>query len=72
MPAGPLKLLGRASERIAERITHRAPLLTERSVAFTAGRHMWFDVGKAREKLGYQPRPASEAIAASVAWFQGG
>ncbi len=72
MPTTPLRFAGQLSESVAQRVTHRAPMLTERSVAYTAGRHLFFDVSKARDELGYAPKPASEAIAASVAWFVGG
>ncbi len=70
MPVAPLKVLGHAAEHVAERVTRRAPMLTGRSIAYMAGRYLWFDVGKARRELGYAPRPAQEAVAGSVAWFR--
>jgi dihydroflavonol-4-reductase len=35
-----------------------------------AAKKMYFDSGRARRELGYQSRPAGEAIADAVAWFR--
>jgi dihydroflavonol-4-reductase len=35
-----------------------------------AAKKMYFDAGRARRELGYQSRPAGEAIADAVAWFR--
>ncbi len=35
-----------------------------------ARKHMYFSSEKARAELGYQSRPAREAIADAVAWFR--
>lgn len=71
VPPAVLKAYGWLSEQVAEYVTHRPPAATYRSAAYTAGRFLWFSVDKARDELGYEPRPLSEAVEASVSWFQG-
>ena len=34
-----------------------------------AKKRMFFSSAKAREKLGYAPRPARQALADAIAWF---
>ncbi|MGM0574444.1 MAG: SDR family oxidoreductase [Myxococcota bacterium] len=70
IPPAVLRRFGQAAEQVADRITHRPPLMTARSAAYTVGRYLWFSIEKARTELGYEPRPLEEAIAASVAWFR--
>jgi len=65
-----LHWVGRVAETIADRVTHSPPRFTYRSVAYLAGRYLWFNLDKARRRLGYRPRPVGEAIGASVAFFQ--
>ena len=35
-----------------------------------AAKHMYYSSDKAREKLGYAPRPARQALTDSVDWFR--
>ena len=46
-------------------------MMTRASVRYTAERYLWFSTAKAREELGYLPRPLHEAVASAVAWFRG-
>jgi len=61
---------GRVAEGLATHVFRRPPIFTEKGVAYAAGRFLWYDLSRARDELGYQPRPLAEAIHESVAWFQ--
>jgi dihydroflavonol-4-reductase len=45
------------------------PLVTREMLAM-AKKQMFFSSAKAREKLGYAPRPARQALADAIAWFR--
>jgi dihydroflavonol-4-reductase len=45
------------------------PLVTREMLAM-AKKRMFFSSAKAREKLGYEPRPARQALADAIAWFR--
>lgn len=49
--------------------TGREPFVNVDSVRM-ARKRMWFSWDRARRELGYQPRPAHEALADAVAWFR--
>jgi dihydroflavonol-4-reductase len=49
------------------KLTGGAPLST-REEALTVGRHYWYSTERAA-RLGYEPRPARDAVAASLAWL---
>ncbi len=68
-PVAALKAVGHAEVALAE-LVGRPPLMTPKSIAYTAGRFTWFDHRKAREELGYEPRPLDGALRASIAWFR--
>jgi len=70
IPTRALVAAGGVAEWLADRITHQPPLLTRRSVAYLAGRWLYFSTFRAETELGYKPRPIDEAIAASVDWFR--
>lgn len=79
------KLVGRAPPRVrlhpdvliplavacewTARVTGWNPLVTRETLAM-ARKKMFFSSAKARAELGYAPRPAVEAIADAVTWFQ--
>lgn len=69
MPTRALTAVGRIAEWTATWVTHKQPLMTERSVSYLAGRWHWYSTARARRELGYSPRPLDDGIAASVAWF---
>ena len=51
------------------RLTGREPFITMDGLNM-AKKHMYFTSAKARAALGYNPRPAAEALADAVAWFR--
>lgn len=69
-PTGMMTRLAGVTELVSERITRRPPMMTPQSVAYMAGRYLWFSVDKARAELGYAPRPAEQAMRAAVQWFR--
>src|SRR6185369_14821836 len=54
---------------LAARITGREPFVTLDGVRMSR-KKMYFTSEKASHELGYRPRPAREAIADAVNWFQ--
>ncbi|MFT7581066.1 MAG: dihydroflavonol-4-reductase [Myxococcota bacterium] len=69
-PTALVKGVGWIAEQIADHVTRRPPRFTYASVAYLAGRHVWFSTAKAQRELGYRPRPIVEAIDRSIAWFR--
>ena len=61
-------IAGMASEWLATYVTHRVPLATLEGVRL-ALRSAPFDAGKARGELGFNPRPAEQAVNDAVAWL---
>jgi dihydroflavonol-4-reductase len=51
------------------RLTGREPFTTLDGVRMSR-KKMYFSSAKARDALGYAPRPAREAIADAVKWFE--
>jgi dihydroflavonol-4-reductase len=58
-----------AGAELAARFTGREPLITLDGVRMSR-KKMYFSSQKAARELGYRPRPAREAIADAVNWFQ--
>jgi nucleoside-diphosphate-sugar epimerase len=54
--------------RQVEALGLKGPLNSE--TAWMAVLYHWFDAGKARRELGFKPRPAADALAASVRWMK--
>ena len=69
LPRAPLYPVAWAAEMVA-RVTGREPVVTIDALRMAA-KHMYYSSDKAREKLGYAPRPAREALTDSVDWFRG-
>ncbi len=69
LPRRPLFPLALAAETWARISGGREPLLTVDGLKMAA-KPMYFSHDKAARDLGYQPRPAAEAIRDAVAWFQ--
>lgn len=59
--------MGAAIEEARARVGGRKPLVT-REEAGMVGRWYWYDHARAT-RLGYRPRPAREALAATIAWL---
>jgi dihydroflavonol-4-reductase len=57
-----------ASEFVEGRLLHRQPFVPLEAARMSTTT-MVFDDSRARAELGYAPRPAAEAISASVRWF---
>lgn len=53
---------------LMETLGRKGALSTEN--AWTATLYHWFDCGKAKRELGFNPRPAREAIRSSVLWMK--
>ncbi len=68
LPYGVAYAAGWFSERWAA-VTGKPPRVPLDGVRMSA-RRMWVSHAKASEKLGYQPRPALEALRAAVDWFR--
>jgi len=60
---------GWVAERIADKITHKEPVLTY-AAAHTSAEFCYFDNTKARTELGLTFRPVEETIRDSIAWFR--
>ncbi len=71
VPTAAMVAAGRISERLADRVTHRRPMMTEKAVRYTVGRHLWYDGSRARQELGWSPRPLGDTVDAAVAWLLG-
>jgi dihydroflavonol-4-reductase len=56
------------SETLEGRILHRHPSIPLEAARMSTSQ-MAFDITRAREELGYAPRPATEALEASARWF---
>lgn len=65
----PLAFAAAAAGEAAARLTGRPPLATIDSVRMSK-KKMYFSSKKAVRELGYRPRPARDAIADAVRWFQ--
>ena len=68
LPHGALYPLALASEALA-RVAGIEPIVT-RDILAMARKKMFFSSAKARTELGYNPRPAREAVFDAVAWFR--
>ncbi|HZT86435.1 MAG TPA: hopanoid-associated sugar epimerase [Stellaceae bacterium] len=68
IPYAAIVPIAAAAEAIA-RVTRRPPFVTLDGVRMSRKR-MYFSSAKASRELGYAPRPAREAIADAVAWFE--
>ena len=69
MPRDLLLRLGTLAEFGAS-LVQRPPLFTHKSLAFTAGRHLYFSTAKAEAELGYAPGPLDDALERAITWFQ--
>lgn len=72
MPTGPLSAAGKVAEWFADHVTHKAPMLADRSLRYLTEHTLYFNIAKATAELGYRPGPLEDAIAEAVAWFKTG
>jgi len=68
LPILPLYPLAYAAE-LWGRLSGREPMLVVDSLRMARHR-MWYSAAKAQAQLGYRPRPAEQALADALAWFQ--
>lgn len=68
LPRAPLYPVAWAAELVA-RVSGREPVVTVDALKMAA-KHMYYSSDKAREKLGYAPRPAREALTEAVDWYR--
>jgi dihydroflavonol-4-reductase len=69
MPRDLLLRLGTLAE-LGASLVRRAPLFTHKSLAFTAGRYLYFATDKAEAELGYAPGPLDDALRDAITWFK--
>jgi dihydroflavonol-4-reductase len=69
LPKTAMFAYGWAAEQVADRFTHKEPVLTYAG-AQTASRYAYYDSTKARTELGLDFRPLEETVRDSVAWFR--
>ncbi|MGE0527003.1 MAG: NAD-dependent epimerase/dehydratase family protein [Bdellovibrionales bacterium] len=67
LPSLVVHTMGRFGD-LLENFGRKGPVNTEN--AWTSTLYHWFDHGKARQELDFQPRPAQEALAESVGWMK--
>lgn len=67
LPKPALHLLGKVGDQL-EKFGRKGPINSEN--AWTSTLYHWFDNSKAKQQLGLNPRPAREAIDASVNWIR--
>lgn len=68
LPHGLVLPIAHVAEAVA-RLTGREPFATVDGIRM-ARKRMFFSSDKAVNRLGYRPRPAREALADAIAWFQ--
>lgn len=68
LPRAPLMPVAWMAEAMA-RLTGKEPMVTADALRM-ARKRMYFSSTKAREKLGYAPRPGTEALCEAVDWFR--
>jgi dihydroflavonol-4-reductase len=66
LPRAPLLPVAWLAEKIS-RVSGREPVVTVDALKMAA-KHMYYSSDKAREKLGYAPRPAARALTESADW----
>lgn len=67
LPSTIVRAIGKVGDTL-EKMGKKGPLNTEN--AWTALLYHWFDHSKATSELGFQPRPAQEALRESVDWMK--
>ena len=70
VPTAPFARAGQVLEWVADHVTHRPPLMVDKALRYSTERYLYFDIGKARRELGYEPGPFEDALANAVRWFR--
>ena len=69
LPRDLLVRMGTVAE-LGATLVRRAPLFTHKSLAYAAGRYLYFKTDKAEAELGYAPSPLEDALKDAIAWFE--
>lgn len=69
LPHGPLIPVAFAAEAVTRVFGGKEPMVTVDAVRM-AKKRMYFSIDKARRELGYDPRPATQALTDAVDWFR--
>jgi dihydroflavonol-4-reductase len=72
VPTAPFARVGRVLEWVADNITHKPPVMVDKSLRYSTERFLYCDISKARRELGYEPGPFQAAVFEAVAWFKSG
>lgn len=68
LPVGMAKVAGWMFVKLAD-ATGKPPLTTAKEVAYSS-QHLFFDISKAKEKLGYEPSPVEDSIVRALDWYR--
>ena len=68
MPKSLALAVAAVSELVEGRLLRRHPSVPLEAARMSTSQ-MSFDISRARQELGYAPRPAAEALEASARWF---
>jgi len=71
IPKGILKVVAAFSEILSDKVTHKPPILT-RGNAQVLYKNTGTSIERARQELGFKPRPWQEAVNDAVRWFREG
>jgi dihydroflavonol-4-reductase len=69
VPGGLMSAVGWVGDRVADRITHKEPVITQKEARW-ATRKYWFDPSKAERELGYTVTPIRDSLERSIRWFR--
>lgn len=72
VPTAPFAAVGKVLEWVSDHVTGRPPLMVDKALRYTTGRHLYCRIDKAKRELGYEPGPLHDALARSVEWFKTG
>jgi len=67
LPVGMAKVAGWMFVKIAD-ATGKPPLTTAKEVSYSS-QHLFFDISKARQKLGYEPSSVEDSIIRALNWY---
>ena len=69
IPVPALKASAYVLKAWSDHVSHKPPLATPKDAELTS-RYLFFDVTKARNELGLEPRPLEESLGDSIQWFK--
>lgn len=69
IPKTLLSLVAHCQEGLADHLTHKAPKLTV-GMQELIGKYLYYESSKAKDELGYNPKPCDGALERSIQWFK--